>query len=480
MMFFLLVHHIGYANHMSPSALSFRHLRPLFATLLVAAGIVVFVVAALASARGLQQSIQLTERRGALYESLVQIEVVLSELKDLETGQRGFLITGDETFLEPYLSARRNIDADFKLMKDQLSDARLAPDFWPRLETLLRERLRVAEQNIALRKKYGAHRFDEPQGLSEGKKVMDAIRHEFASLQVHRRLEIVNISSALDAARRSAFAIALSAGVFGFTLMLGALGLFLREQHLRLNAEAILATANTRLEAEVQARTRDLQGALDRIRAFAGELDREIEAERRRLAREVHDQIGQIFTAMKLLIRPWKNLFEPDTAIQQQFENFSRLMDEGVNTARRITAELQPPLLEELGLGAALEHYFTKIGAPSGLTCRVEMQYDHCLARNQAIALFRIAQEAFTNTMRHAAASRVVVTDQLEGGKYHMMIEDDGNGLSKSAQASFGVRGMEERAKLVDGTLTLSSGVGGGLRIEVSLPALQQSDEVTI
>lgn len=465
---------------MSPSALSFRHPRPLLATVLLAAGIVVFVVAALASTLGLQKSKQLTDRRGELYESLVQIEVVLSKLKDLETGQRGFLITGDENFLEPYLSARRDIDAGFKLMKDQLSDARLAPDSWPRLDTLLRERLRIAEQNIALRKKFGAQAFADPLRLSEGKKVMDAVRHEFALLQEHRRREIEHISAGLDEERRLAFGIALGAGVFGFSLMLGALGLFLREQHLRLNAEAVLAMANTHLEAEVQARTRDLQGALDRIRAFASELDREIEAERRRLAREVHDQIGQIFTAMKLLIRPWKNLFTQDAAAQQQFENFSRLMDEGVNTARRITAELQPPLLEELGLGAALEHYFTKLGAPSGLACRVEMQYDHCLARNQAVALFRIAQEAFTNTTRHAAASRVAVNDRLEDGIYHLVIEDDGHGLSKSAQASFGMRGMEERAKLVGGTLTVSSGETGGLKIEVSLPASQQSEKVTV
>lgn len=463
---------------MSPSTLTVRYPRPLVATCLMAAGIVAFALAALTSLQSLKITQQRAEQRAAAYQSLVQLESVLSELKDVETGQRGFLMTGNERFLEPYVKAQENLGAGLDTMQNLMRDMELPPDYWSRLRVLVKERISIAEKNIDIRRKSSAEVFDATL-LTEGKRAMDAIRREFGQLEERRRREIAQLTADLAQEQRSAYRITLGAGLFGFALMLTSLGLFLREQHLRLKAEEVLAGANMRLEAAVATRTSELQTALTQIRAFAGEMDQQIEAERRRLAREVHDQVGQIFTALKLLVRPWRDRFTAETELQTQFAEFSRLMDEGVSTARRITAELQPPLLEELGLGAALEHYFTKMGAAAGLSCRVETRFDHLLERKQATALFRIAQEILTNTLRHAEAKRITITDNLTGAIYCLTVEDDGRGLSNGATPSFGMRGMEERAKLAGGSLSVSTRPEGGLRVQVTVPVKEHEVEAT-
>ena len=104
------------------------------------------------------------------------------------------------------------------------------------------------------------------------------------------------------------------------------------------------------------------------------------------------------------------------------------------------------------------------------MTCRVDLLHDHVLSKNQAMALFRIAQEAITNTLRHAAATRIVVGDHLETETYHFFLEDDGRGLAEGTEASHGLRGMSERVKLTGGGLHISAGQKGGVRVEVTLP----------
>lgn len=462
---------------MSPRRTRFLRLPSLLAGLLMAAGILVFVAAALASAFGLLRTRELSERRTHSYQSLWQVEAVMSELKDLETGQRGFLITGDETFLKPYLDARQDFDAKYRSMRSQMADASLEAGFWERLEGLVRSPVEIAERSIRLRRDGQFDGHADLKRLLEGKKVMDALRKEFDTLTLYRLKEIQELTTELERARQAAFGATFGAGIFGLGLMLASLVLFLKEQRHRLDAEAVLESANSRLEAEVQARTEDLQLALEQIQVFAGKLDRGIEEERRRLAREVHDQIGQIFTAMKLIVGPWAERFAGDTHLQQQLDELGRQLDQGFATARRITAELEPPLLEDFGLGDALEHYFSQYCGPCGVTCRVETQYDYLLNQVQATALFRIAQEAFTNVLRHSKANRIVVSDRLEQDIYHLVIQDDGKGVPGDMKPSFGLRGMEERARLVGGTFRLSSVTAAGVRIEVTLPVDREGKE---
>jgi signal transduction histidine kinase len=156
---------------------------------------------------------------------------------------------------------------------------------------------------------------------------------------------------------------------------------------------------------EISAVRRLIDEARQRIASFAATQDRAIEQERRRVAREVHDQLGQVFTAIKLIVQsvPHK-AFPPD-----QEAALHQALEMGITSARRITAELRPPLLDDLGLAAALDHFAREIARTGELTCAVDILDQDRLCGPQALALFRIVQEATNNVLKHAGATRIAI-----------------------------------------------------------------------
>ena len=447
------------------------------ASLLLGAGLIVFIFVATAGFNSLELSIELTDQRRALRDNLIEIQGVLSDLKDLETGQRGFLITGDDIYLEPYHASRRGLDQRYRLMRSRVDDKLPQPEaFWSHLDGLIERRLQIAEDNVRHRREgsFDAHR--DLRQLNEGRVAMDGLRQDFAGLEQRHRdaigawnLQVVNL-------RAGTRATTLSAGILGAVLIAGGLFAFLREQRHRQAAEAALRAANADLELQVQARTAELQQAMDRARVFAARLDQGIEDERRRLAREVHDQLGQFFTGLKLLTRGWSERVPDDPALREQLGRLAGLLDEGVATARRIASELRPPMLDDLGLGAALTHYTARAVAPAGIVGQVTLAHDRELSADQANALFRIAQEALTNTLRHAGAHHVRVYDRRDNGNYLFRIEDDGAGFAPDTGRGEGLMGMEERARQAGGHLELANTETGGARVSVRLSLTQAKE----
>ena len=216
------------------------------------------------------------------------------------------------------------------------------------------------------------------------------------------------------------------------------------------------------------------QRADQALRAFARKLDQDIEAERKRLSREVHDQIGQIYTALKLKLLACR----PGTVIvPSMLAGLDELLDEGIQVARRISADLRPAMLDDLGLGPALEQYACQLGARMGLAVEVALAPDPRLGPAQATQLFRIAQEAITNVIRHAEAHRVRLRGWTGDGHYTLLLEDDGKGMDPAAAEGLGLLGMRERADLVGATLRLGRSELGGTSITLSLPLIEEEDE---
>ncbi|MDB5999921.1 MAG: hypothetical protein JWP52_1620 [Rhizobacter sp.] len=210
-------------------------------------------------------------------------------------------------------------------------------------------------------------------------------------------------------------------------------------------------------------RTAELQHANAQTRFFALELDRSIEAERRRLAREVHDQFGQIATGMKMIVmRLAQDHPEFD---RQTIGELTQLLDEAVATARHIAAELRPPLLDDLGFEAAVDHYTQKVARQSGLEFRLDVTDDALLSAGQANQLFRILQEALTNVLRHADASVVEVHGKVVDASYRLRVTDNGHGPKGERVASSGLLIMQERAAMAGGWLRFGPGHDGGTEV---------------
>lgn len=220
------------------------------------------------------------------------------------------------------------------------------------------------------------------------------------------------------------------------------------------------------------------------LRALAAHLQSIREEERTRVAREIHDELGQVLTAIKLesdsLIR---GLPREQGQQSNGAHSLLKLVDGAIQTVRRISTELRPPILDDMGLGAAVEWATEEFQSRSGTKCRLDLpQQDIVIDRECTTALFRILQETFTNVARHANATHVSVRLAKEDSGLILEITDNGKGISQerlSPGNSLGILGMRERALLLGGEFDIHGIPGGGTTVKVRIPAGDRSQPDT-
>jgi len=219
------------------------------------------------------------------------------------------------------------------------------------------------------------------------------------------------------------------------------------------------------------------------LRALLQRLQRAQEDERVRVAREVHDELGQMLTGLKMDLR-WieRRLAEPGLAANQQplldrAVAASALNEQTIATVQKLAAELRPEALDQLGLSAALAQRARQFQQRTGVTCTVASADDlPPLPAAMASELFYIAQEALTNVARHAQAQHVEIRLRLQDAAVWLEIEDDGVGITPAALAdtrSLGLLGMRERALLSRGTVQIDAAQPHGTRVLVRVPLAQ-------
>jgi len=305
-------------------------------------------------------------------------------------------------------------------------------------------------------------------GYVSGKQLMDDIRHELRQLEARQQRRVDQAASDTAAMQRRTSRLSLVLPAVGLLLIGGAMLALGLERQRRDRAEQALRAAKARLETAVAERTEALSDALARIQSFALELDRGIEAERRRLAREVHDQVGQIGTASKMLILALRKKLAP--LKEEMLDELQQLAEETITVARQISAALRPPLLDDLGLAAALAHHAQGLERQGQLKVALDVRDEDRLSAEQRNQLFRILQEAATNVLRHARASRLEIRGAAGAGGYCLVISDDGVGPGAVRPDASGLRNMRERAALAGGSLDFGPGPQGGTRVSVCLP----------
>ena len=198
------------------------------------------------------------------------------------------------------------------------------------------------------------------------------------------------------------------------------------------------------------------------------------EDERSRIAREIHDSLGQALTALKLQLVAAQDVAATETpALSARLAETALMVDDLVKSVRRIATELRPPILDQLGLPAAVEWLAQDFGRRTGIRCQTSIHpTDGAITSELATALFRIVQEALTNVLRHAGATRVDIELGVKSGCVMVEINDDGSGITESGMGpgSLGILGMRERAAALGGVLEVAPRSNGGTRVAAWFP----------
>ena len=247
------------------------------------------------------------------------------------------------------------------------------------------------------------------------------------------------------------------------------------------HAKEELSRYSKDLERQVQNRTREIHSNLIALKKAQGQLRRlsagimaSQEKERSAIARELHDELGQVLTALRMdSVWMQERLKETDPRASERALTMCQLIDKNIEDVRGMAFRLRPGVLDDLGLVDALDWYTTDFERRTETTCVFEYSEIPALSETVATAAYRITQEAMTNVARHAMASSIEVILNAPNGMLTLAVVDDGRGFNPndlSDSEGLGVAGMRERASLVGGTLEVESQADKGTRVLFTVP----------
>lgn len=245
----------------------------------------------------------------------------------------------------------------------------------------------------------------------------------------------------------------------------------------------VLGKVNLELRQEIAERIRiegQLRKSLEQVRALAARLQHVREEERTLVAREMHDELGQACTAIKMdLASIGRKASRTQAQLRSKVASATQLVDQMIAAVRRIAAELRPRTLDDLGLSAALEWQAQEFETRTGISCAIVLpQQQVVLDSERATAIFRIFQESLTNVARHAQATRVHARLEVQLDQLVLVIRDNGRGFDPEeikARRSLGLVGMKERALLLKGELTIDGVPGSGTTLTLRIPLSRAS-----
>jgi len=240
----------------------------------------------------------------------------------------------------------------------------------------------------------------------------------------------------------------------------------------------VLARVNHELRTEIAERAHaeeQLRASLDQLRALAARLQSVREEERTSIAREIHDELGQACTAIKMdLALISRKATKKQTRLLAKVDSATQLVNGMIATLRRIASELRPRTLDDLGLAAALEGQAQEFEARTGVRCRITLPPESVvLDPERSTAIFRIFQESLTNVARHARATGVEARLEREVNQVVLQVRDNGAGFDMGevkSRKSLGLVGMHERALLLNGELKVESVPGTGTTLTLRIP----------
>lgn len=235
--------------------------------------------------------------------------------------------------------------------------------------------------------------------------------------------------------------------------------------------EGVLAIGHN-VTAQREAEQR-LEDSYEQLRELTTRREEAREEERKRVARDIHDELGQLLTALRMDVSLLRIRFGQDNPqLAGQVQNIMERVDSTIQVVRNVAAKLRPAVLD-MGIVSAMEWQAGEFTRRSGIRCSLDIGEEQVLLdEERATALFRIVQESLTNVARHAEAENVDISLRREGDDYLLEICDDGKGFEPAVlkKKTFGVMGMRERVLMLEGDMEIDSSPGGGTRIAVRIP----------
>jgi signal transduction histidine kinase len=225
----------------------------------------------------------------------------------------------------------------------------------------------------------------------------------------------------------------------------------------------------------------EIRDSREQLRNLSAHLQSVREEERTRMAREIHDELGQSLTALKMDVS-WLNrrFLEKDASFNSKLASMEEVIDRTIQTVQKLSGELRPGILDDLGLAAAIEWQAEEFQNRTGIECEISPGPEELvLNRDQSTTLFRIFQETLTNVIRHARATKVEVRLKEQNDSIVLQVKDNGRGITEaeiSNSKSFGLIGMRERVDFIGGEVKIAGSPGEGTRITVTLPLTARED----
>jgi signal transduction histidine kinase len=383
--------------------------------------------------------------------------------------QRSYLLTGDGRFFDNY--EKHVADVQPRLERLRLAYADSDPDLAEvrTLHVLIGKRLADLAMILAIQKTQGTAAAVSLVKTSVGSDTGDAINDVLEQLRDREYLEHSAAEEHWSKTLTLSRWIAVSGTIFNMLLVGVAARLVYMDIHRRALQTAQLRDQKLRLEREAEERNRELVDLSTHLQSVA-------ERERAALARELHDEMGGLLVGARMDIS-WaeQHLSTDDPDVKQRLHRVQQNLAAGVDLKRRIIEELRPTLLDNVGLFAALRWQLKVTCGNAGIECVESFPVEEPKFTSEAaIALFRIAQEAFTNIVKHSAAKSMDITLDIDGDVVLMQISDDGRGVTAAGLAASGSHGlvsMRHRVRALGGLLDLRSPSSGGTILLVRIPA---------
>ncbi|HEY6621059.1 MAG TPA: CHASE3 domain-containing protein [Steroidobacteraceae bacterium] len=388
-------------------------------------------------------------------------------ITDAESAQRGYLLTAESSYLAPYADAVTRVGQAL----DRLHDAYGGDDSnseFHELRVLTGKELGELEDGVAIRKKRGISPQASVVGTDVGKRTMDLIGAIVAKMRGEETSEAEAANAEWQKDFRLSRWVSAAGAILNIGLVLLAIRLVYTDMRRRARVAAALHDQKLRLEQQVEARTSELTALSTHLQGVS-------EQEKSALSRELHDELGGLLVAARMDLS-WlqQRLPTADPSIEQRFRRIHESLSAGVDLKRRVVEELRPTLLDNMGLFTALRWQFKETCRRTGLRCTETIpETELKFSPDAAIGVFRIAQEALTNILKHSEAKSADLFIAIDRGTFTLRITDDGKGIPSArliTSTSHGLSSMRHRIAGLGGTWDLGSPISGGTVVTAVIP----------